>query len=53
MASEGGQKAMTTETLDYPIIQKGNGLSKAKSPAEVKKMVSTVTATDFELTQAA
>jgi len=44
---------MTTETLDYPIIQKGNGLSKAKSPAEVKKMVSTVTATDFELTQAA
>ena len=44
---------MTTEALDYPIIQKGNGLSKAKSPAEVKKMVSTVTATDFELTQAA
>ncbi len=53
MASEGGQKAMTTETLDYPVIQKGNGLSKAKSPSEVKKMVSTVTATDFELTQAA
>ncbi len=52
MASEGGQ-AMTTETLDYPVIQKGNGLSAAKSPAEVKKMVSTVTATDFELTQAA
>ncbi len=52
MASEGGQ-AMTTETLDYPVIQKGNGLSTAKSPAEVKKMVSTVTATDFELTQAA
>jgi len=52
MASEGGQ-AMTTETLDYPVIQKGNGLSMAKSPAEVKKMVSTVTATDFELTQAA
>lgn len=53
MASEGGQKAMTTETLDYPVIQKGNALSTAKSPAEVKKMVSTVTATDFELTQAA
>jgi len=52
MASEGGQ-AMTTETLDYPVIQKGNGLSKAKSPSEVKKMISTVTATDFELTQAA
>ena len=51
-ASEGGH-AMTTETLNYPVIQKGNGLSKAKSPSEVKKMVSTVTATDFELTQAA
>jgi RNA polymerase sigma-70 factor, ECF subfamily len=44
---------MTTETLNYPVIQKGNGLSKAKSPSEVKKMISTVTATDFELTQAA
>ena len=44
---------MTTETLDYPVIQKGSGLAKAKTPAEVKKMVSTVTATDFELTQAA
>ena len=44
---------MTSETLDYPVIQKGNGLSKAKSPSEVKKMISTVTATDFELTQAA
>ena len=44
---------MTTETLNYPVIHKGNGLSKAKSPSEVKKMVSTVTATDFELTQAA
>lgn len=44
---------MTTETLDYPVIHKGNGLSRAKSPSEVKKMVSTVTATDFELTQAA
>jgi RNA polymerase sigma-70 factor, ECF subfamily len=51
-ASEGGH-AMTTETLNYPVIQKGNGLSKAKSPSEVKKMISTVTATDFELTQAA
>ena len=44
---------MTTETLDYPVLQKGSGLSKAKSPSEVKKMISTVTATDFELTQAA
>ena len=44
---------MTTETLDYPVMQKGTGLSKAKSPTEVKKMISTVTATDFELTQAA
>src|SRR5688572_32235090 len=44
---------MTSETLDYPVIQKGNGLSKAKSPSEVKKMISTVTATDFELTQSA
>ena len=44
---------MTTDTLDYPVLHKGNGLSKAKSPTEVKKMVSTVTATDFELTQAA
>lgn len=51
-SSEGGH-AMTTETLDYPVIQKGSGLAKAKTPAEVKKMVSTVTATDFELTQAA
>ncbi len=53
MASEGGQNAMTTETLNYPVIQNGNELSTAKSPAELKKMISTVTATDFELTQAA
>src|SRR3982750_997757 len=44
---------MTTETLNYPVIQNGNELSKAKSPSEVKKMVSTVTATDFELKEAA
>ena len=48
-----GDKAMTTETLDYPVLTKGSGLSQAKSPTEVKKMISTVTATDFDLTQAA
>ncbi|MGH9947189.1 MAG: RNA polymerase sigma factor [Pyrinomonadaceae bacterium] len=44
---------MTSETLNYPVLQKDSGLTKAKSPAELKKMVSTVTATDFDLTQAA
>ena len=44
---------MTTETLDYPVLTKGSGLSQAKSPTEVKKIISTVTATDFDLTQAA
>ncbi len=44
---------MTSETLNYPVVQNDSGLTKAKSPAEVKKIISTVTATDFDLTQAA
>lgn len=44
---------MTSETMNYPAVQKGESLQTAKSPAELKKLVSTVTATDFDLTQAA
>src|SRR5688572_23009208 len=44
---------MTTEAMNYPVLQKGTKTAKAKSPAEVKKIVSLVTATDFDLTQAA
>ena len=44
---------MTTETMTYPVVNTGEFLNKAKSPAEMKKLVSTVTATDFDLTQAA
>jgi len=44
---------MTSETMNYPVVQGGATLNKAKSPAELKKIVSTVTATDFDLTQAA
>lgn len=44
---------MTTETLNYPVMQNGTGGSKAKTPAEVKKIVSTITASDFNLTQSA
>lgn len=43
----------TSESLSYPVFHSDPGLKAAKSPAEVKKMVSTVTATDFDLTQAA
>jgi len=52
MASEGGHK-MTTEAMNYPVMQKATRAAKAKTPSEVKKIVSIVTATDFDLTQAA
>src|SRR6187455_466281 len=52
MASEGGHK-MTTEAMNYPVLHKGTRAAKAKTPSEVKKIVSIVTATDFDLTQAA
>jgi len=44
---------MTSEIMEYPVVQSGATLNRAKSPAELKKIVSTVTATDFDLTQAA
>jgi hypothetical protein len=44
---------MTTEAMNYPVIYKGTRAAKAKTPAEVKKIVTIVTATDFDLTQAA
>ncbi len=52
IASWRGHK-MTSETLNYPVVNSDSVMRKAKSPSEVKKMVSTVTATDFELTQSA
>ena len=48
-----GDKTMTSEIMEYPVVHSGATLKKAKSPAELKKIVSTVTATDFDLTQAA
>jgi RNA polymerase sigma-70 factor, ECF subfamily len=50
---EGDTKMTTSESLSYPVFHSDPGLKAAKSPAEVKKLVSTVTATDFDLTQAA
>jgi len=46
----GGTNAMTTETLDYPVMQKR---TKTRSASEIKKVVSLVTATDLELAQSA
>ena len=49
----GGTKSNDYRNIRLSDYSKGQWAFKGKSPAEVKKMVSTVTATDFELTQAA
>ena len=44
---------MTTETLDFPVLQAGRAADEAKS-AKTRKTLSNVgTVSDFELTQAA
>jgi len=48
-----GNKEMTTETLGYPVLQKGEASEKAKGGSEEKPLAAVGSATDFELTQAA
>src|SRR6478735_8972757 len=44
---------MTTETLDYPVLQAGAAADDAKVGKKKKAQVDTTKASDFELTQAA
>ncbi len=49
----GGNKEMTTETLNYPVLQKGTADGDAKGSQAGTKTVDIAKISDFELTQAA
>ena len=48
-----GNKEMTSETLDYPVLHKGKASEKAQSESNEKPLANAGSATDFDLTQAA
>ncbi len=53
LIGRGGNKEMTTETLNYPVLQKGNAAEGAKGTKAGKQSVDTAKVSDYELTQAA